>query len=439
MLPVRRVLERRPVVIAAAAAWSAAVFALFEVVADPTGAITLLYAVPVALVALELGMVAGLASATLATALVVTSWLVAHETIDLVAMLTRSLVLFAIGAIAGRFSDRMRGAHERQRLLLRSGLTLTQLGGWEQLSAAIAAEARRLLGTESVRVEVFGEEPLCREPERMGRGEQVFELDACGIRYGILAVPRSRRLSEDDRTALSILALQAAVAAENAQVLALERDRASVQAELSEVRSRLAERADQLRELVGRQEAERDHVAFELHEQAAQLLAAVMVGLATFDRQVKMGATPVSLDQLRTDLGAALRSLRGLAKSLKPSVLKLGLPAALEQLAATADANGPPMTVAVNGTEGLDPETSTLVYRAVEEALGAVPAADTVSLSTRAAATELVIELRAHGAAIDADRLGILRARVELLGGTLHAERELLRAVIPLPHVLLQA
>ena len=79
------------------------------------------------------------------------------------------------------------------------------------------------------------------------------------------------------------------------------------------------------------------------------------------------------------------------------------------------------------------PTISTLVYRAVEEALHAAPTPDSIALRTRGHGDELSVGIHATHA-IDPEALNILRARVYLLGGEVHADDRCVQAVIPLEH-----
>ena len=260
-------------------------------------------------------------------------------------------------------------------------------------------------------------------------------IEVRGVRYGTLAVRSHHATSLEDHAMLAILALQAAVAAENRRLLASERDRALIRTELHAARVHLAERGHQLRELIVRQEAERYQLAYELNEQAAQSLAAVLLGLAALERELGSGVATPRLGALRTDIDATLRSLRELAVSLRPPALMLGLQAALERLAERLEGTqrSARSRSRLQRPQQLNEEAETMVYRVVEEALDAVGAARSVSVGTRADGTELVIDVEDAEHPIAQQRLAVLRARMELVGGRLTARPTELHVVIPLP------
>ena len=430
--PVRRWIERRPVLVLAAAAVFAAVFALRQTGVEADG-LALVCLVPIALVALEFGLHAGICSAAVAFGLVAV-WALGGST-DLGAfdMFTVAVTYLAVATVAGRFGSRMRDAHARQQLLLESGLRLAQLEGSDDLPAAVARHAQQLSSLCGVRVELtHGSAVESGVWEHDGVEERV-PIEVRGVRYGTLSVSRSRQIGGEDRATLAILALQAAVAAESRQLLDSERERAKVRAELRDAREHLAERGDQLRELIVRQEAERHEVAYELHEQAAQTLAAVLLSLGALERELASGLAVPRLEALRSDIGSTLGSLRSLAVKIRPPSLELGLQTALEQLADGARHRGfGEMKVAVQGADGVSEEVETMVYRVVEETLDAVGAAHSVSVGAQRDASELVIDVRGPRRAIAQERLAVLRARMELVGGTVAATDAELRAVIPL-------
>jgi diguanylate cyclase (GGDEF)-like protein/PAS domain S-box-containing protein len=90
----------------------AGVFALRLAVSDPDEPVSVLYVLPVALVAIEFGVAGGLAAATLSIALVVT-WRVAKDAdIGVFGYATRTTAFFLLAALVGTLS-RQRSALER--------------------------------------------------------------------------------------------------------------------------------------------------------------------------------------------------------------------------------------------------------------------------------------------------------------------------------------
>src|ERR1019366_3104247 len=142
--PVRRWSERRLVVLAVAAGLFAGVCALRQTSADGADATELLYVVPILLVALELGLFAGIGAAALALGLVGIWTLSSHANLDAVGIFTRGVAFFPVGTVAGHFGDRMRDARNRQHLLLQSGLALADLTGADDLPTTLAHHARGL-------------------------------------------------------------------------------------------------------------------------------------------------------------------------------------------------------------------------------------------------------------------------------------------------------
>jgi signal transduction histidine kinase len=430
-LPVRGWIERRIVVLGVAAGLFATIFLLRQTSDDVADTIALLYVIPISLVALELGMMAGVASAAFALGLLGVGALTTHADLEVVGVLTRGVAYLAVGGAAGRFSDRMRNIQRRQSLLLESGLALANLTRAEDLPATLAQDVRTLLGSRGARVELID-----RSPVESGVIDEPLErvpIETRGVRYGTLAMSAARTISPEDRVTLGILALQAAMAAESQRQLQDARQRAVLRMELHDARSHLAERGHQLRALIADQEAERHHVADELHEQAAQTLAGVLLGLRALERELDSDLAAPKLDTLRSNVDSTLRTLRSLAVSLRPPVLQLGLQAALEALAAEARDRGfTEMTVALEGIEDLSAEAQTIVYRVVEEALDAVGGAGSVVVRAEPAERELVIVLDGGARPIARERLAVLSARLELVRGTLSATANGLHAVIRL-------
>ena len=175
--------------------------------------------------------------------------------------------------------------------------------------------------------------------------------------------------------------------------------------------------------LLDAEEDDRRRHADRLHEELAQVLAAVLLNLRLLRRQ---GVDGESLDELQGQVVGVLDEVRGLATELRPSSLaQLGLVPALEALdGVSVEAEGLPEPV---------PEPArTAVYRLVEHVVAAAPGA---RVRVSAANDRLDVVL-------DADLLGpepvpAARARIALLGGSLHAEslpggRTRLRLRLPL-------
>ena len=162
------------------------------------------------------------------------------------------------------------------------------------------------------------------------------------------------------------------------------------------------------------------------------MLAAALLSLGALERDLGGSAPGLRLGELRSDIDSTLNSLRSLAASLRPQALQLGLRAALEELAADARARDfGDVSVALDGVDGLSPDAETMVYRVVQEALDAVGSAQSASVQDLAGDGQIVIEIRGARSPVDPGRLAVLRARMELAGGTLVDEPAGLRAVIP--------
>jgi signal transduction histidine kinase len=84
----------------------------------------------------------------------------------------------------------------------------------------------------------------------------------------------------------------------------------------------------------------------------------------------------------------------------------------------------------VDDALSLTPEAETMAYRVVEEAITAVGTARW--LCVRSGDPLLVVEVSDPEHEIEEDRLTVLKARIELIGGELSVSRTRLRAVIPL-------
>ena len=414
----RRWPERRPTVLATAVAAFVAVAVAHRANGDPALALGLLYVLPVMLVALELGLAGGCVAAGLAIALVA---VVGGESLDAAGVATRAVAFVAVGGIAGQFSDRMSAAHAREERLLGSGLELGEIGPNERLPGTVAAAALRAPRVHGAAVQVDG--GPAAETGRMEGRRTATSIRARGEIVGEIVVAHEGRLGHDDRAELELLALQAGLAADNQRLLAREREAAAVEAELVRARDDLLEQRSGLGRLLDAQEDERRRVAETLHEDLAQVLAAVLLGLR-FLRREAPESSGVSLDDLQQQVVGVLADVREVARGLLPtSLVQLGLVPALEALADDLQArHHGGLEIHAGGIPDPLPEPlRTGVYRLVEQATTAHVGDDPahLRLSVDARKLDMTLTLVVEHAA---EPLAAARARTALLGGTLTVE-----------------
>jgi signal transduction histidine kinase len=193
------------------------------------------------------------------------------------------------------------------------------------------------------------------------------------------------------------------------------------------------------RRLVEIQEKERLYIARELHDQASQALATLMLELSMLEREADdPQAVRLRLVDLKTITDSVLDELHRLAFNLRPASLDhLGLVPAVEQFinAFGQDSHLPIRlkTIGIREEERLPQELETTLYRIVQEALTNVfrharaSRAD-VLLERRGGELLVIVEDDGRGfdwaAARQSGRLGLvgMQERAEMLGGTLTVE-----------------
>jgi signal transduction histidine kinase len=241
--------------------------------------------------------------------------------------------------------------------------------------------------------------------------------------------------SDEDERLITILASQAAMAIENAQLFDSQR-RARTVAEHQ--RERLRELTQRI---VTTQEEERLRISRELHDEAGQALTSLKISLDL----IRVGLPPEQ-EALRARLASVasladetMETLRTLAHDLRPPGLDaFGLNVALEGLCYDFSTRTE-LEVVYRGLEL--PELSTTValsiYRLVQEALTNIAkhaAASRVAITVTREDEQLCVEVADNGQGfvqdVDAERprrrggIGLvsMRERAELLGGTLEID-----------------
>lgn len=211
-----------------------------------------------------------------------------------------------------------------------------------------------------------------------------------------------------------------------------ERDLAAERAHLSE---RVRETTAGLRAFAHRldavQDAERAHVARELHDELGQTLTAARLSLRLARQRHAQAPEAIgpNLDQVATLLETLTTQTRALVHDLRPPVLDdLGLVPALEWLAARIErSGGPRCTVDAPSTvPDLPGDLAATAFRCVQEALTNVvrhASASSVRIRVRCERGRLEVEVHDDGVGTDAPAPGGvglvgMRERAEMVGGT---------------------
>ncbi len=229
--------------------------------------------------------------------------------------------------------------------------------------------------------------------------------------------------------------------------------------DLSEQRHRRAEEIKQseamhrllLERTLSAQEEERRRIARELHDEAGQLLTALLVGLRTLEDIRKLSDVRMQGRQLREIATKAIDEVGRLARGLHPSVLDdHGLGVALRRYISeyqTTHKIAVILTLDDLDSTNVPPAVQIALYRILQEALTNVArhsGARKVSIQfTRSPATleaEVIDDgcgFDAKAVAVSTHRLGIqsMRERAALLGGTIRfvAQRKGTRILVQFP------
>jgi signal transduction histidine kinase len=201
---------------------------------------------------------------------------------------------------------------------------------------------------------------------------------------------------------------------------------------------RLEDRTSDLERLAARMveqhEEERRRLSRELHDESAQVFAAVKLQLGLL-RESATPAQEPALDMAVDLVGSGIRSIRNVARDLRPSLLDdLGLRPALQALADDFEAKTGIETVlaAPGDLPALSPEAELALYRTMQEGLSNVArhsGASEVAVTLAWRDGELQLAVKDDGQGIGGGggaeeqfrlRMGVvgMRERVAPLGGT---------------------
>jgi signal transduction histidine kinase len=182
------------------------------------------------------------------------------------------------------------------------------------------------------------------------------------------------------------------------------------------------------------QEKERRRIARELHDEAGQLLASLLVGLRTLEDSAKTPDVKAQGHRLRKIAAQAIGEIGRLAHGLHPAVLEdHGLGVALSRyIAEYTKTHKIPVHLTLSGLDSINlPQAAQItLYRILQEALTNVArhsGARKVSIIFAHSATTLKVAVIDDGCGFDAEaasassrRLGLhsMRERAAMLGGT---------------------
>jgi len=190
-----------------------------------------------------------------------------------------------------------------------------------------------------------------------------------------------------------------------------------------------------LERTISAQEEERRRIARELHDEAGQLLTALLVGLRTLEDTRKLAEVKIQGHRLREITAQAIDEVGRLARGLHPTVLDdHGLGVALNRYAAEyAKTHNISVDLTLNELDSSNVPSAVQIalYRILQEALTNVArhsGAKAVSIQFVRLATTMEVVIIDDGCgfdvravAVSSDRLGIqsMRERAAMLGGTI--------------------
>ena len=456
-----RLAGREPAVVLIAALLFLAIFAFRLLIHDPSALVANFYAVPIAMLAAELGLRAGLAAAAVAVGLVFAWGAVKGVHVGVLGYVARAAVFFMVGGLVGRYSEAReqdlasrREAHREFELraaeLERSNEHLVQavlrLEAFSEIARSVGGETdvQRVLGlildhgrgvvdARLLAIYLRGSDEL-RDP-RLGKVVETgsparfvaapgaslwldsraavvvplaFRGEALGVLLAVDRVSGGPEFDAEDEELIAAVAASAATAVATAQSVAKER----------------------LRDSMAAAEQARARWARELHDETLQGLVGLRMMLSSARRSGSSEVLNDAIDHTKREIV----NLRALIAELRPAALdELGLGPAIETLAERSGAtSGVDVSTRVSlGAGRLSADAESTVYRVVQEALTNVAkhaGADHVRVEVvrENGSVEVVVEDDGRGfdPAAATDGLGLvgMRERVELTGGRLEIE-----------------
>lgn len=213
-------------------------------------------------------------------------------------------------------------------------------------------------------------------------------------------------------------------------------------AERAHTQEALQQSQEMLRELVAHQdrirETERKRIAREIHDELGQHLLVLRIDVSMLLRDGEISETTKLRQQVEAVLehiDTTMRSVRAIINNLRPSVLDLGLFAALEWQAKEFQRRSGIECELLAEDENLelDDNTATVLFRILQEALNNVlkhARASRVQIELHSEKNHLVMKVADNGIGMSQMRskeqksFGLvgIRERISILGGTMHIE-----------------
>jgi len=284
----------------------------------------------------------------------------------------------------------------------------------------------------AVLVPAYSECPTCPLLREDGTGGPMYHiavpLQVKGETVGLLSVVCQEEVGQEDLGLLEAVGRQVGVGIENAHLW-------------EELRRKEAVRRELLHKAITAQEEERRRIARELHDEAGQALAVLLVSLRLIENAPSLEEARAQVAHMREVVNQTLDEIRALAWELRPSVLDdLGLvPALARYIQGCRSRFGMEIDLEVVGLDQvrLPWEVETALYRIAQEALtNAARHAGarhlSVILEHQGNRTLLIVEddgagfdvTQVRASAQERSRLGLygMEERASLVGGRLTVE-----------------